>query len=31
MVQPIADVNNILLPLWMFVLGAALVWRSKRE
>ena len=31
MVQPIADVNNILLPLWMVVLGASLVWRSKRE
>ena len=30
-VQPVADVNNVLLPLWMIVLGASLVWRSKHE
>jgi hypothetical protein len=29
-VQPIADVNNALLPLWMILLGVALVWYSKR-
>jgi Domain of unknown function (DUF4386) len=29
-VQPVADVNNALLPLWMIVLGAALIWTSKR-
>lgn len=28
-VQPIADVNNALLPLWMVVLGVALVWYSR--
>ena len=25
-VQPIADLNNALLPLWMVVLGGALIW-----
>jgi len=29
-VQFIADTNNGLLPLWMIVLGTALVWYSKR-
>jgi len=28
-VQFIADINNGLLPLWMIVLGAALVWYSR--
>lgn len=28
-VQPVADVNNALLPLWMIVLGAAFVWYSR--
>jgi len=27
-VQVIADANNVLLPLWMVILGAALVWHS---
>jgi hypothetical protein len=29
-VQPIADVNNALLPLWMVVLGVSLVWWSRK-
>ena len=29
-VQPIADVNNVLLPLWMVVLGVSLIWQSRR-
>jgi hypothetical protein len=28
-VQPIADINNALLPLWMVVLGIALIWYSR--
>lgn len=28
-VQPIADINNTLLPLWMIVLGASLIWYSR--
>jgi len=28
-VQPIADANNILLPLWMIILGIAFVWQSR--
>lgn len=28
-VQVIADINNGLLPLWMIVLGAALIWYSR--
>ena len=30
-VQAIADINNGLLPLWMIVLGAALIWYSRRR
>lgn len=30
-VQPVADVNNILLPLWMSVLGIALIWYSPKS
>jgi len=29
-VQRIADINNTLLPLWMIVLGAALIWYSRK-
>lgn len=29
-VQIIADINNGLLPLWMIVMGAALIWYSRR-
>jgi hypothetical protein len=29
-VQPVADVNNLLLPLWMIVLGVALVVAARR-
>ena len=29
-VQPVADLNNALLPLWMLVLGVALIWYSRR-
>jgi Domain of unknown function (DUF4386) len=29
-VQPIANINNALLPLWMVVLGASLIWRSSK-
>ena len=29
-VQAMADINNYLLPLWMIVLGACLVWYSRR-
>jgi hypothetical protein len=29
-VQSIADVNNVLLPLWMVVLGVSLIWRSRK-
>jgi len=28
-VQPIADLNNLLLPLWMIVLGSALIWLGR--
>jgi len=28
-VQVIADINNALLPLWLIMMGAALIWRSK--
>lgn len=31
LVQPVADVNNALLPLWMVVLGVSLIWSSKRQ
>jgi hypothetical protein len=29
-VQVFADVNNALLPLWMIVMGTALIWCSRR-
>jgi hypothetical protein len=29
-VQVVADVNNALLPLWLIVMGAALIWYSRR-
>jgi hypothetical protein len=29
-VQGIADVNNVLLPLWMVVLGGSLIWQSRK-
>lgn len=29
-VQIVADVNNALLPLWLIVLGAGLIWYSRR-
>lgn len=29
-VQPIADVNNLLLPLWMIILGGSLMWFSRK-
>jgi hypothetical protein len=29
-VQPVADINNYLLPLWMIVLGASLIWYTRR-
>lgn len=29
-VQVVADINNGLLPLWMIVMGAALIWFSRR-
>jgi Domain of unknown function (DUF4386) len=29
LVQPVADVNNALLPMWMLVLGISLVWSSR--
>jgi Domain of unknown function (DUF4386) len=29
-VQPVADVNNALLPLWMIVLGASLIWHARK-
>jgi hypothetical protein len=29
-VQIVADLNNILLPLWMLVLGVSLIWYSRR-
>jgi len=28
-VQPVADINNALLPLWMVVLGVSLIWKSR--
>jgi hypothetical protein len=28
-VQPAADVNNALLPLWLLVLGVSLVWSCR--
>ncbi len=30
-VQPIADLNNLLLPSWMVVLGASLIWYSRKS
>lgn len=30
-VQPVADINNGLLPLWMVVLGVSLVWYSRES
>ena len=27
--QPVADLNNALLPLWMLIFGASLVWHSR--
>jgi hypothetical protein len=27
-VQWLADVNNLLLPLWMIILGSSLIWRG---
>jgi hypothetical protein len=30
-VQPIADINNALLPLWMVVLGGCLAWFTRNE
>jgi hypothetical protein len=30
-VQPIADLNNVLLPLWMMLLGAALLWLARHR
>ncbi len=30
-VQPIADINNALLPLWMVVLGVSLIWYSRKS
>ena len=29
-VQVVADVNNVLLPLWMLVLGGSLIWYTRR-
>lgn len=29
LVQPVADINNALLPLWMVMLGASLIWSSR--
>ncbi len=29
-VQVVADINNALLPLWLIVLGAMLIWRARR-
>jgi hypothetical protein len=29
-VQPVADINNYLLPLWMIVLGVSFIWYSRR-
>ncbi|MGC3981584.1 MAG: DUF4386 family protein [Steroidobacteraceae bacterium] len=29
-VQRVADINNSLLPLWMIILGGALIWYSRR-
>ncbi len=29
-VQQIADVNNVLLPLWMVALGVSLIWHSRK-
>jgi Domain of unknown function (DUF4386) len=29
LVQPVADVNNVLLPLWMVMLGVSLIWSSR--
>ena len=28
-VQIVADVNNVLLPLWLLVLGASLIWHAR--
>lgn len=30
-VQPVSDINNALLPLWMVVLGVSLIWYSKTK
>jgi hypothetical protein len=27
--QPVADLDNALLPLWMLIFGASLVWHSR--
>lgn len=29
-VQVVADINNALLPLWLIVFGAALIWHARR-
>jgi hypothetical protein len=29
-VQPIADINNLLLPLWMVILGVSLIWQARK-
>jgi Domain of unknown function (DUF4386) len=29
-VQVVADVNNVLLPLWMLILGGSLIWYTRR-
>ena len=28
-VQPVADADNVLLPLWMVILGTAFVWYAR--
>lgn len=30
-VQPVADINNGLLPLWMIVMGTGLIWFYRRD
>lgn len=30
-VQPVADINNALLPLWMVVLGVSLIWYTRSD
>jgi hypothetical protein len=29
-VQPVADINNVLLPVWMIMLGASLAWQARK-